>query len=279
MLTVRRFGSPGAFLARGDDERDDAAVVLLLGKEIPEGAKVGDVLEVFVALDSEGRPIATTLTPLLERGDVGFLEVTAVTSFGAFVDWGLAKELLVPFAEQTRTLSVGDRFAFGVYLDEDEGRPPRLAATMKVREALRPGRFTPGEWVHGEAWREEGQLGLFVIVERRHLGLLPADEPHDLKPGDAADFRITRVLPDGKIELSRRRPAHEELAADAERIVQALRTDPKLRVSDRMSPDEIRDAFSLSKKAFKRALGRLLAERRVQLDAEGAVRLIAARQR
>ena len=178
----------------------------------------------------------------------------------------------MPFVEQTRDLAVGDRYAFGVYLDEDDGR---LCATMKVREALRPGRFAAGEWVKGEAWREEGNLGLFVIVERRHLGLLPRDEPQDLRPGAAADFRITRVLPDEKIELSRRKPAHEELAADAERICEVLAREPAVRVSDRMSPEEIRDTFSLSKKAFKRAIGRLLTDRRVQLDTEGAVRLVA----
>ncbi len=275
VLHLKRFGSPGAFLAQPGDDADDAPVLLLLGKEIPEGAKLGDPIEVFIALDSEGRPIATTRTPLLERGDVGFLSVTATTSFGAFVDWGLAKDLLVPFAEQTRDLAVGDRQAFGVYLDDDDERGIRLCATMKVREALRPGRFSAGEWVRGEAWREEGNLGLFVIIERRHLGLLPRDEPHDLQPGAAAEFRITRVLPDGKIELSRRRPAHEELAADAERICEVLSSQPTLRVSDRMSPDEIRDTFSLSKKAFKRAIGRLLADRRVQLDTEGTVRLVA----
>jgi predicted RNA-binding protein (virulence factor B family) len=268
-LTVQRFGPPGAFLAEEPDEDPGAPVVLLPKGEVPAGAREGDALEVFVYLDSEDRPVATARTPTLALGEVAFLRVTDVTRFGAFVDWGLPKELLVPFAEQTRDVRVGERHPIGLFVD-DSGR---LAGTMRVSEMLRAtGDFTSDEWVEGEAWRNDPEIGLFVIVERRFVGLLPAAEPHTLSRGAAARFRVANVLPDGKIELSLRGHAHEELEADAQRILDVLDRPGAPRVGDRSSPDEIRALFGLSKKAFKRAVGRLLKQRSVDLDDHGFLR-------
>jgi uncharacterized protein len=266
-LPVRRFGSPGAFLARDpDDARPDAPTVLLPGAEVPEGAREGDELDVFVYLDSEDRPVATTRAPRIRMGRVAFLEVTDVAPFGAFVDWGMPKELLVPHAEQTQKLHVGDRHPIGLYVD-DSGR---LAGTMRVSEMLRAvGEFAPDEWVEGEAWRKEPAIGVFVIVEKRFVGLLPASEPNALSRGEAARFRVASVLDDGKIELSLRAHAHEERAQDAERILARLARPGAPRVGDRSSPEEIRALFGLSKKAFKRAVGGLLKERAVTIDDRG----------
>lgn len=268
-LFVRRLGPPGAFLVReGDEPR--AQTILLPGSEIPEGTQEGDALEVFVHLDSEDRPIATLRTPRLILGEVTFLSVTDVTSFGAFVDWGLAKELLVPLAEQTRDMRVGASHPVGLFLD-DTGR---LAGTMRVSEILGGKRSSQlDEWVDGEAWRDEADLGVFVIVERRYVGLLPAAEPNRLSRGEATRFRVTNILPDGKIELSLRARAHEELANDARRILAALAMPTVQRVGDRSSPAEIRALFGLSKKAFKRAVGRLLKEGAVTTDRNGFVLL------
>lgn len=264
-LTIRRFGTPGAYL--GVDERD---AVLLIGAEIPEGAKVGDNVVVFVHLDSEGRPIATTRTAKLERGQVAFLEVTQTTPIGAFVDWGLQKELLVPFAEQTADMNMGDRYAIGLYVD-DSGR---LAGTMRVAEMLGHEKveWKLDEWVEGEAWRNDPDIGLFVIVEKAFVGLVPASEPHSLKRGEPGRFRVSNVLPDGKIELSLRGHAHEELANDAQKILAVLGRPDAPSASDKSSPDEIRTLFGLSKKAFKRAVGRLLKERAVTIEADGSIR-------
>lgn len=264
-LEIRRFASPGAFLAI-DDEED----ILLIGSEIPEGAKVGDSVEVFVHFDSDERAIATTRRAKLEIGQVAFLEVTDIVPFGAFVDWGLAKELLVPRSEQTAEMHVGSRHAIGLYLD-DTGR---LAGTMRVSEMLDRERasFRDDEWVDGEAWRNDPDIGLFVIVEKAHVGLVPKSEPHRLSRGEAARFRVTNVLHDGKIELSLRKHAHEELAGDAEKILAFLQRPNAPPVSEKSSPDELRDRFGLSKKAFKRAVGRLLKEGRVAIDARGLVR-------
>jgi len=264
-LSIRRFGSPGAFLVE-TDAGDDAETVLLPGAEIPDGAEEGNVLSVFLYLDSEDRPVATVREPKIVLGEVAFLTITALAPFGAFVDWGLPKELLIPFGEQTRELHVGDRHPIGVYVD-DTGR---LAGTMRVTEMLQePGRFKEDEWVDGEAWRSDPDRGIFVIVEQRFVGLLPAAEPNGLGRGDAAKFRVSNVLPDGKIELSLRGPAHEELAKDAARILAILKQPGAVRIGDRSDPEQIRDVFGLSKKAFKRATGRLLRLGEVTLDAGG----------
>ncbi|WP_437672643.1 CvfB family protein [Sorangium sp. So ce131] len=266
-LEVRRFGPPGAFLSLDPrDLRPDAPVVLLPGSEVPGGAQEGDAIEVFVYLDSEDRPVATARRPRLALGEVAFLRVTDVAPFGAFVDWGLPKELLVPHAEQTRDLRVGELHPIGLLVD----RTGRLAGTMRVSEMLRDkGDFDLDEWVEGEAWRKDPEIGVFVIVERRFVGLLPASEPHALSRGEAARFRVTSVLPDGKIELSLRGHAHEELENDAQVILARLSAPGAPRVGDRSSPEEIRAIFGLSKKAFKRAAGRLLKQRAVTVDGEG----------
>jgi hypothetical protein len=260
-LPIRRFAAAGAFL--GDD-----GGLLLPDREVPAGAAIGDVLSVFVYLDSEERPIATTTTPRLALGEVAFLDVTAVTSIGAFVDWGLGKELLVPFAEHACELRVGDRHPFGLYLDKSG----RLAATMYVGELFGDRRrVTVGEWLEGVAWRNDPDIGLFAILERRFVGLVPADEPHALGRGEAARFRVTATWPDGKVVLSLRPLAHQAQAGDAARILERLSGQDAPRVGDRSDADEIRALFGLSKKAFKRAVGHLLKSRAVTIDRDGFV--------
>jgi predicted RNA-binding protein (virulence factor B family) len=270
-LEIRRFGSPGAFLAE-KGTNPEAATVLLLGPEIPEGAREGDESAVFITLDSEGRPLATTKVPKLELGEVTFLTVTACTEFGAFVDWGLPKELLVPFAEQTKKPSVGEAHPIGLYLDNSG----RLAGTMRVSELLGAASsgFTAGEWVEGEAWRDDPEIGLFAILERRFVGLLPKYEPHTLSRGQAARFRVTHVHPDGKVELSLRARAHEELENDAQKILDLLKRPGAPKLGDRSDPQQIRDLFGLSKKAFKRAVGRLLKHQLVDIDEQGHVHVL-----
>ena len=274
-LEIRRFGRPGAFLVQ-PGAGPDAEAILLLGPEIPPDAREGDQVPVFVALDSEGRLLATTKMPALELGEVAFLTVTACNEIGAFVDWGLPKELLVPFAEQTRDVKVGERHPIGLYVDSTG----RLAGTMRVNRLLiSDGEFQRDEWVEGVAWRNEPEIGLFVIVERRFLGLVPAQEPHTLARGEAARFRVTRVHPDGKIELSARGPVHEELERDAAVILEVLARPGAQPVGDKSPPEEIRARFGLSKKAFKRAVGTLLKTGRVDVDERGLVRILSGSRR
>jgi predicted RNA-binding protein (virulence factor B family) len=262
-LKVRRMGPPGAFF---ELDPNDARTILLPGAEVPEGAQPGDELSVFVYLDSEDRPIATLRSPRLVLGEVAFIEITDVTRIGAFADWGLVKNLLVPFGEQTRDLKVGERHPIGLYLD-DTGR---LAGTMKVSELLEaPGQFELDEWVEGESWRLEPEIGTFILIERKYVGLVPASEPHGLSRGEAARFRVSHIQPDGKIELSLRGHAHEELEGDATRILAALARPNAPHVGDRSDPELVRTTFGMSKKAFKRAAGRLLKQGLVTIDRDG----------
>lgn len=270
-LRIQRFGTPGAFLGpnvSAGAAGDGGPVVLLVGNEIPLGARVGDELTVFIYHDSEGRPIATVRRPLLELNDVTFLRATDCNRVGAFFDWGLAKELLVPFAEQTTDVRVGERYAVGLVRD----RRGRLVGTMRVTELLHSdGEFALDEWVVGEAWRNDPDIGLFVIVEREFVALLPASEPHRLARGESARFRVARILPDGRIELSLRAHAHEEIADDARKILAVLDRAGAPRFGDGSSPERIRELFGTSRKAFKRALGRLLKEGHVAIDHDGYV--------
>ncbi len=265
-MRVVRLGPPGAYVAP-PDEPEGGLAILVPAVELPDGCAVSDELEVFVYLDSEDRPVATTRAPALEVSEVTFLEVTAVTRIGAFVAWGLQKDLLVPFAEQTRELRVGDREPIGLYVDSTG----RLAGTMRVSELLltTPADLARDEWVLGEAWRKDPEIGVFVIVERSWVGLVPKSEPSTLVRGEAGRFRVARVLPDGRVELSLRGHAHLERDKDAEAILAAVRGG--MRIGDHASPDEIREAFGLSKKAFKRAVGGLLRSGAVDIGEDGCL--------
>jgi predicted RNA-binding protein (virulence factor B family) len=272
-MEVERTGPPGAFLIEpGGDGRE--AILLPRAEAGDAPLERGQRVEVFVYLDSEERPTATLRRPRLCLGEVAFLRVTAVNHVGAFVDWGLGKELLVPFAEQTAEAQPGDLLAIGLYLDSSG----RLAGTMRVSEMLEDGGpYELDQWVEGEAWRKRDGLGVFVILDRKHVGLLPHDEPHRLKRGEAARFRVASVLPDGKIELSLRDLAHNEVEGDARALLAYLADPGKPRLGDRSPPEQIRSLVGLSKKAFKRALGRLLQQRLVDIDAQGLAVIVADR--
>ena len=210
----------------------------------------------------------------LELGQVGFLEVTDLVPFGAFVDWGLPKELLVPFAEQLCEMRKGDRYAIGVIKD-DQGRFTGTQRIAAMLHALPP--FKVNDWVDGEAWRKEPKLGVFVIVEKQYLGLVPESEPHELQRGTAAKFRVSQVLIDGKIQLSLRRKAYEEMPDDAERVLTRLEQGC-IPVGDATDPETIRLLFGMSKKAFKRAVGRLFKQGALSLDAQGCVVVVKKTQ-
>jgi hypothetical protein len=215
--------------------------------------------------------VSTPRAPRLEPGEVDVLTVVDITAFGAFVDWGQSKDLLVPFREQTCPLHVGDCCAVGLTVDSTG----RYAGTMRVAEMLQGGEGLDagqGTWVAGVAWREEPGLGLFVILQRRVLALLPAEEPHALQPGDAACFRVTYVHADGKVEVSLRGPKEDEIDADAERLLALLTGPHPPRLGDASSPEAIRAAAGISKKAFKRAAGRLLRTGRAHFDDAGVLR-------
>lgn len=267
-LRVRDLDDEGAWLDVARDGDPDSPAILLPAREVPAGTVAGTPLDVFVYL-SDDRPTATLRKPLLSLGEVRFLEISAVTDIGAFADWGLGKELLIPFAQQSKELFVGEHQPIGLYLDNTG----RLAGTMFVSDMLAGDRrrVDREEWIEGEAWRNDPDIGLFAILERTFVGLVPASEPHTLRRGDAVKFRVTHIHPDGKIVLSLRKHAYQEAEDDAAAILAVLSRTGAPRVGDRSSPETIRELFGLSKKAFKRAIGRLLKERAVVVDDRGDV--------
>lgn len=267
-LVVRSLDATTAWLSREGDAGKDEAPIPLPVNELASPTTVGATVEVFVHLDSEDQPIATTRTPKLSLGEVEFLSVATVVPFGAFVSWGLKKDLLVPLREQTRPMKVGDRFAIGLYLDDTN----RLAGTMRVAEMLPAGAdFADDERVRGVAWRQE-DAGLFVILEKKYVALLPASEPHALRPGEEATFRVAHVHADGKVEVSLRGHAHEEIDGDATRLFDLLAGPLPPRLDDAVSPELVRGLLGISKKAYKRAIGRLLKTGRIERDDAGAYR-------
>jgi uncharacterized protein len=272
-LTVQRQSVAGVLLASDDPDARMPAIPLA-ARELPDDVRVGDRLEVFIYLDAERRRTATLKLPKIGLGEVAFLDVTRVLREGALVDAGMAEPIFVPPTEITRDLVEGERHAFGLVLDNTG----QLAATMRVTEMLRVGgNFDRDEWVEGQAWRDEPGIGLFVIVERRYVGLLPAYEPHPLQRGEWAQFRVASVLPDGKVNLSLRGHAHLQLDTDADHVLAVVSRPGAPKVGDHSSPEVLRATFGLSKKAFKRAVGTLLRRRVITLDADGCVTPVATR--
>ncbi len=265
-LEVMQLTADGARLGSHDDP--SIAPVPLARNELPEGVSVGEVFDVFVYLDVNDRPAATRARPAITLGEVAFVDVTRAQRDGAEVDAAMPLPLFIPPHELTGELRAGERHAIGLVID-DTGR---LAGTQRVRELMiHPPALRAGEWVEGEAWRDEPGIGLFVIVDRCWVGLVPSFEPHRLYRGERARFRVASVLPDGKVNLSLRGLKVDELDSDADAILEALSRPDAPRVGDRSDPEEIRAVFGLSKKAFKRAVGTLLKRRAVTIDAQGFV--------
>jgi predicted RNA-binding protein (virulence factor B family) len=266
-LRLARLNATGAWLIADPEGGDE---ILLPGLEIPEGAAVGAVYDGFVYLDSKDRTTATLRQPLVSLGEVACLRAVDVAPMGCFVDWGLPKDLLVPKAEQTHTMSVGKAYFVSPYIDPTA----RLAATMKVAHLLRPGGgFRSDEWVPGVAYRTDPRTGLFVILQKKFIAVLPASEKHTLRIGQDALFRISRVLPDGKVEVSLRKVARDAIVDDAQTLLAALARVPVPALSDASPPEVIQRHLGLSKKAFKRAASDLLKRGLIVTDERRELRL------
>ena len=236
----------------------------------PADPAVGDALEVFVLSDADARPLATTRRPLATLGQCASLEVAALAPAGAFLDWGLPKNLLLPFAEQRRPLEVGQRECVQVYRDNSG----RLAASARLdhRLAETPGGFT--------AWQpvellvcQRTDLGFKAVVDDRAIGLLYRDEIFtDVRVGLRLPGFVKRPRPDGRLDLALQPPAREVRDDLAGRILAHLAAHGGASsLTDRSSPEAIRDAFGVSKKNYKRALGALYRERRVRLEPDRVV--------
>lgn len=262
-LVVVNLRDHGAYLG----ETDDAPVperVLLPKKQVPEGLAKGDMIRVFLYRDSEDRLIATTAEPLITLGQVKKLLVKETTGIGAFLEWGLEKDLLLPFHEQTKKVAAGEEILAALYVDKSG----RLAATMKLYPYLASDSpYLPDEHVEGYVYQIAPNFGTFVAVDDRYSGMIPKKEMSRSRVGDRVRCRVTYVREDGKLDLSERGKAWEEMDADAESVLAVLKNDfqGELPHDDKASPELIRAEFGLSKAAFKRAVGRLLREGRIRI--------------
>ncbi|WP_088224667.1 S1-like domain-containing RNA-binding protein [Desulfosporosinus sp. FKB] len=259
-LKIYNFTPFGAYLDAGTGERKDN--VLLPLKQVPEGAKEGDVLEVFIYRDSEDRMIATRQKPYAQLGDLAYLRVSARTKIGAFLDIGLERGLLLPFHEQKFPVQVDKYYLVKVYVDKSQ----RLCATTEIYENLSADSpYQKNDKVTGTVYRINLPIGIFVAVDNKYYGLIPSSECYtDIKEGDQVEARVIRVRDDGKLDLSLRELSHLQIDKDGTKILEQIRQgDGYLPLHDKSSPLEIESQLQMSKAAFKRAVGRLLKENKV----------------
>lgn len=264
-LRVARDTSVGLFLE--DEEEND---VLLHGKFIPEGGlKEGDEVEVFVYKDNEGRDIATTQQPKLTVEEFALLEVTSVTKFGAFVDIGLDKELLVPFMEQARKMEVGEHHLVFMYLD---GISDRLAGSTKLEQFLdnEEIELEENEEVDIIFWKPT-DLGYKVIVNEEHIGLVYSDELYEFIPvGTVRKAFVHKIRPDNKLDIRLQKRGYAKVEPNAQKILTLLHEQNGfLKLTDKSSPEEIKRTLSMSKKTFKKAIGSLYKQKRITLEPNG----------
>lgn len=261
MLTVVKKVDFGVYLG-SDEER-----VLLPKKQVPEGIEAGDPLEVFLYKDSSDRMIATTNEPKLTVGKLAVLEVADVGRVGAFLDWGLEKDLLLPFKEQTVKVEKGDRCLVSLYIDKSG----RLCATMKVYPLLRTDSpYSKNDTVHGTVYEINREIGVFVAVDNCYSALIPRREVYGkMYIGQEVEARVTAVKADGKLDLSVRGRIPEQMDADAALILDRIRKSGDfLPFTDKAAPERIKAEFGMSKAAFKRAVGRLLKQGHIRIDEE-----------
>ncbi len=253
----------GVYLAEQEDAKAGERI-LLPRKQVPEGTEIGQELEVFVYRDSQDRPIATTNMPLLTVGETALLKVVDVARIGAFLDWGLEKDLLLPFREQTVRVKKGQQVLVGLYIDKSS----RLCATMKLYPYLETASpYAQGDEVEGRIYEISDNFGVFVAVDNRYSGLIPKKEAQgDYQPGQVIHCRVTGVREDGKLNLSARKKAYAQMDEDAKMVLEGIdEYAGVLPFDDRVSPEIIRREFGLSKSAFKRAVGRLLKEGQIEI--------------
>ena len=259
MLTVVKTVDFGIYLGTSEER------VLLPKKEVPKEIEIGDPVEVFLYKDSSDRLIATTAEPKITLGELAVLTVKDTGKIGAFLDWGLPKDLLLPFKEQTAKVKKGDEVLVALYVDKSG----RLCATMKVYEKLRTDSpYKKDDHVEGIIYETSDNFGVFVAVDNCYGALIPKREAFGrLKVGDRVSARVLKVREDGKLDLSVREKAFLQMDEDAALIMKRMEEyGGKLPFNDKADPELIKQEFGLSKNAFKRAVGRLLKEGRIKIS-------------
>jgi predicted RNA-binding protein (virulence factor B family) len=242
--------------------------VLLADKKLPENCQLGDTLEVFVYVDSEGHLTATTKKPLAEVGDIAWLKVVSLNYVGAFLDWGLPKDLLVPFSEQYHEMEVGRSYLVKVFLDEQS----RIAATTKIDKLLSDEAldFEVGQKV-SLIIADKSDLGVKAIINNSYWGMLYENELFQpIRKGQKLDGYIKQIREDRKIDLSLHQPGYGKVVSLTDRIIAKLKANNGvLALSDKSPPETIYAAFGVSKKVFKQAIGALYKQQLITIDESG----------
>jgi predicted RNA-binding protein (virulence factor B family) len=267
-LTVIKKVDFGVYLAE-EGAKDEK--VLLPAKQVPAGADLGTRIEVFIYKDSDDRPIATTNSPKIMLGDVRMLKVKDTSKIGAFMDWGLEKDLLLPFKQQTRKVSAGEEVLCALYIDKSD----RLCVTMNVYPYLRnDSPYVKDSKVIGTVYELSDNFGAFVAVDDIYSGLIPKKELFgNIRIGDSVNARVTSVKPDGKLNLSLREKAYLQMDTDAQMLMDMIdKNGGKLPFTDKASPELIREKTNMSKNEFKRAVGRLLKEGRIEIGKDSILK-------
>lgn len=266
-LTVVKKVEFGVYLAQ---QEGDENKVLLPVRQVPEGAGIGDRIEVFLYKDSKDRLISTTTRPKLVLGEVTVLTVAQTGKLGAFLDWGLEKDLFLPFKEQTKRVKEGESLPVALYVDKSG----RLCATMKIYHYLKTDSpYKNNDKVSGYLYEISEQFGAFVAVDDQYSALIPPREMYgQLQAGERVEARVVRVHEDGKLDLSVREKAYLQIEKDAQKVLEVIDSfDGALPFTDKASPEVIRRELLMSKNEFKRAVGNLLKAGKIEIT-ERAIR-------
>jgi predicted RNA-binding protein (virulence factor B family) len=263
-LTIDRDTQVGLFLTDGKED------VLLPNKYVPKVFEIGEEITVFVYLDHEERPVATTLVPYIFLNEFALLRVNYVNQVGAFMDWGMEKDILVPFKEQARPMEKGKRYLVYLYMDE---KTNRLVASSKTNQ------FLNNEDLSVEKGEEVDliishitEIGINVIINQKHKGLVYKDEVYDdaIRTGDKMKGYIKTIRPDGKIDVALNKQGFENIEPNSEIILNELRASRGfLRLNDNSNPEDIKTVLKMSKKTFKKAIGLLYKEKLIEIKDDG----------
>lgn len=258
ILTIEKQVDFGVYLGTEEEH------VLLPKKQVPKGAGPGDPVEVFLYKDSRDRLIATTNEPKLTLGELAILEVIDTGKNGAFLDWGLEKDLFLPFREQTGSVKKGDHVLVSLYIDKSS----RLCATMKVYEKLScDSPYQKDDMVEGIVYELSDRFGVFVAVDGKYSALIPKREVyHSYRVGEKIRARVSAVKDNGKLDLSVREKAFIQMDVDAAKLMDYMeKHGGRIPFTDKAAPEMIRKEFEMSKNEFKRAVGRLLKEKKIEI--------------
>lgn len=260
----------GVYLAENQEEKENK--VLLPVKQVPEGTVLGDRVEVFLYKDSNDRLIATTREPKLKRGQIALLKVLQCTKIGAFLDWGLEKDLFLPYKQQVKRVKEGEEVLVSLYVDKSE----RLCATMNVYHELQSNSpYHTGDQVKGRTYNHSDNFGVFVAVDNMFSALIPKKEAYgEIPMGETIEARVTKVQEDGRLVLSVREKGLLQIQSDAEKLMSIIDSfDGVLPFNDKVAPEVIFRETGMSKNQFKKCVGNLLKEGRIQIT-EKAIRRV-----